>query len=224
MQYRCEATSLEGFIQQLAVNYLPHGYWFCVAGEVPVGKDPAAVDRKLIERYGIGLSRWARARRKRGGAANLHYLRWERSFVLIATHGHHRFFEDEKRKVFDVRRSPIRVGGYAVSFRQGRSHVRIDDERYRELKAYFLDRAAHRSATAVADELRTLPFEPYAPVRRQLFIILRAVNRARRTAGFEPVPWTALRLRRRIVRPFEQDAAERSRESPTTSLGKGLSE
>lgn len=203
MPYRCEATSLEGFIQQLAVNYLPHGYWFCVTGEIPAGKDPEAVDRKLIERYGVDLSRWARARRKRGGGANIQYLRWQRFFVILSTHGHHRFFDDEQAIVFDVRRSPVRVGGYAVSFRQGRSHVRMDDERYRELKAYFLERATHRTAAALAEELRRLPFEPYAPVRCQFFIILRAVNRARRAAGFQPVPWTALRLRRRIVKPFE---------------------
>lgn len=203
MAYRCEATSFEGFIQQLAVAYLPHGYWFCVAGEVPAGKDPRAVDRKLIERYEVDLSRWARARRKKAGGANVHYLRWDRSFVLLATHGHHRFFEEERESVFDVRRAPIRVGGYAVSFRQGHAHVRLDQERYRELKAYFLELATHRTASTLAEELRALPVEPYAPVRRQLFIILRAVNRSRRAAGFQLVPWTALRLRRRILRPFE---------------------
>lgn len=202
MLYRCEATSLEGFIQQLAVSYLPHGYWFCVAGEVPSEKDPRAVDRKLTERYGVSRSRWSRARRKRGGGANLHYLRYRSFFVLLATHGQHVFFEEERASIFDVRRSPIRVAGYAVSFRQGRSHVRLDSERYRELKAYFLELATHRTAAAIASELHALPFEPYAPVRRQLFIILRAVNRLRRAAGFQPVPWTALRLRRRIVHPF----------------------
>lgn len=203
MMYRCEASSLEGFIQQLAVSYLPHGYWFCVAGQIPPEKDPRAVDRKLTERYGVSLSRWARARRKRAGAANVHYLRYEHFFVLLATHGHHDFFEEERENIFDVRRSPVRVGGYAVSFRHGRSHVRLETECYRELKAYFLELSTHRTAVAIADELRSLPFEPYAPIRRQLFIILRAVNRARRAAGFQPVPWTALRLRRRIVRPFE---------------------
>lgn len=47
-----------------------------------------------------------------------------------------------------------------------------------------------------------IPFEPYAPVRRQLLNILRAVNRVRQAAGFESVPVSALRLRRRVVRPF----------------------
>lgn len=204
MGYRCEATSLEGFIQQLAVAYLPHGYWFCVAGRIPSEKNPAAVDRKLMDRYGIECSRWARARKKRVGGANVHYLRWDRFFVLLATHGQHRFFEDERENVFDVRRSPIRVAGYAVSVRQGHSHVRLDAERYRELKSYFIERSTHRTAAEMADELRSLPFEPYAPVRQQLFIILRALNRARKAAGFQQVPWTALRLRRRIVRPFDE--------------------
>jgi hypothetical protein len=172
-------------------------------GEVPPGKDPAAVDRKLLGRYDIECSRWARARRKRAGGANLQYLRHERFFVLLATHGQHRFFEDERANIVDLRRTPLRLAGYAVSFRQGHAHVRLDLERYRELKAYFLERATHRSAGALAEELRALPFEPYAPVRRQLFIILRAVNRARRAAGFQPIPWTVLRLRRRIVRPFD---------------------
>src|SRR5512139_1638962 len=74
MEYRCVATSVEGFVQQLAVAYVQHGYWFYVAGWIPGRKDAEAVDRKLIDQYGIGISKWARARRKQQGLANLHYL------------------------------------------------------------------------------------------------------------------------------------------------------
>jgi hypothetical protein len=35
-KYRCEATSVEGFLQQLAVAYITTGYWFYVTGEIPV--------------------------------------------------------------------------------------------------------------------------------------------------------------------------------------------
>src|SRR5262249_30215594 len=59
MRYHCEATSIPGFVQQLAVCYLRHGYYFYVSGCIPAGKDPCDVDRKLIERYGIDLSKWA---------------------------------------------------------------------------------------------------------------------------------------------------------------------
>jgi hypothetical protein len=44
MVYRAEATSIGGFIQQLAVSYVRNGYWFYVAGSVPEGKDPRAID------------------------------------------------------------------------------------------------------------------------------------------------------------------------------------
>lgn len=48
-----------------------------------------------------------------------------------------------------------------------------------------------------------MPFEPYAPVRRQLLALRRAVNWRRKLAGLEPVPVTGIRLKRRIYRPFE---------------------
>ena len=47
-----------------------------------------------------------------------------------------------------------------------------------------------------------LPFEPYAPVRRQLLNLLRAVNLVRKQAGYRPVPVEVVPLRRRIVTPF----------------------
>lgn len=48
MVYRCRATSLEGFIQQLAVSYVARGYWFYVKGWIPHSKAPEAIDGKLM--------------------------------------------------------------------------------------------------------------------------------------------------------------------------------
>ena len=70
------------------------------------------------------------------------------------------------------------------------------------IKGYFLDVCVHRSVEQIRKELQMMPFEPYAPVRRQMLNILRAMNRKRRTAGLGPVPIEALRLRRRILKPF----------------------
>lgn len=202
---RCEASSVAGFIQQLAVSYVTHGYIFYVLGRIPDGKNPRAVDEKLIGRYGVQISKWARARRKRAGGANVQYLRHGQVFVLLATHGQHPFFADEGDRVRDLRRVPLKAFGYAVSFRRGHAHVRIEREEFKRLKAYFLEVAVHRRAESIAAELARLPFEPYAPVRRQLLELLRLVNRARREAGYEPVPVECLRLKRRIVRPFEAE-------------------
>lgn len=201
--YRCEAGSVEGFVQQLAVSYLSHGYYFYVTGSVPPAKSLHAVDEKLIARYHIDLSKWARSRRKATGQANVHYLRYDRFFVLLATHGQHPFFEEEAKLIRDARRVAIKFAGYSISYRGGHPHVRIEQEQYKYLKAYFQELALHRSGDKLARALYALPFEPYAPVRRQLLALLRAVNQKRRAAGFTPIDSSCLRMKRHIYRPFE---------------------
>lgn len=209
--YRCEAASLAGFIQQVAVSYVGSGYIFYVAGTVPERKDPRRVDEKIIDRYGIAISRSARARRKRGGYANVHYIRHRQFFTILATRGVHPFFESEP--FLDIRRVPLRYGGYSVGYRKstvtGRWHpsVRIEREEYLRLKSYFFEGATHRTRAELETELGRVPFEPFAPVRRQMLNIVRALNRVRRTAGLERVSWECLRLRRRPVRVFAEPGA-----------------
>jgi hypothetical protein len=43
---------------------------------------------------------------------------------------------------------------------------------------------------------------PYAPVRRQLLALLGRVNRRRKEGRLGPVPVTAIRYQRPIVKPF----------------------
>lgn len=214
MRYRAEVTTVAGFVQQIACCYLRHGYWFYVSGEIPRRKTFVDVDRKLIEKYGIGVSEATRARRKQLGQANLQYIRHHQFFVILATHGKHRFYEDESNSIRDMRRTPVRYSGYSISYRRGgrtksgqpdykwHAHVEIERQRYLEIKAWFLDLAVHRSAEHIALAFYRLPFEPYAPVRRQMLNILRAVNAARKQAGFRQIPTEVLPLRRRVVRPF----------------------
>lgn len=214
MRYRAETTSITGFVQQIACCYLRHGYWFYVTGRIPRGKDPKAIDAKLIQKYGIDVSESTRTRRKRAGIANLQYLRHDQFFVVLATKGEHRFFADESTSIRDIRRVPLKYSGYSISYRRGgrtrdgqsdgrrHAHVCIERRRYLELKAWLLDRATQRPAETIALAFYRVPFEPYAPVRRQLLNLWRAVNQARHTAGLRRVPVEVLPLRRRIVLPF----------------------
>lgn len=198
------ATSLEGFIQQLAVCYVGRGYYYYVLGRVPEGKDPAAIDRKLIEKYGITAKKWERADRKRRGLANLQYIRYRQTFVLLCSEGEHVFRRRERESLRDARKVGIRFGGYLVSFRNGHVQVRIDPDTYRQLKAYYVDLACRRRRDALIQEFYRAPFEPYAPIRRQMFNILREVNRHRKRAGYDWVPASAIWLKRRVVKPFEE--------------------
>jgi hypothetical protein len=207
MAYRWAATSVAGFVQQLAVSYITHGYVFYVAGRIPEGKDPARTDAKLIAQYGVDVSKWTRARQRKQGRASVQYLRHDRFFVLVATHGEHPFFAAEGKRIRDFRRQPLYFHGYAIGCRKGRdgkwhASVRIARGPFAELKQRFAALAVHRSVEELCLEFWRLAFEPYAPVRDQLRILLRAVNRRRTVAGLEPVPREALRWRRRAVQPF----------------------
>lgn len=224
MVYRFEATSVVGFVQMLASNYLAHGYFFYVTGRVPEGKNPEAIDRKILDKYGIELSAQQRSRRKALGNANLHYLRFQNLFVIVATHGKHLFFEHEANSLRDIRRVPLQFHGYSISVKRGgflkkeeneqgeelvakdhrhRVHVLIGKEAYRLLEAELLDLATHRSADKLKWMFWNQPYEPYAPVRRQLLRLLKAVNAKRDAMGFERLPYGCIRYRRQIVMPFE---------------------
>lgn len=81
-------------------------------------------------------------------------------------------------------------------------HVRLDEETYHGMKSYFLNIATHRRSDALAEEFSELWCQSYGPIRAQLRNILRAVNAARKKAGFDTLPLTVIRFKRRIVRAF----------------------
>lgn len=216
MQYRAVATSVEGFVQQIACCYLRWGYWFYVTGQIPDGKDSCGIDAKLIAKYGIAVSESTRARRKKSGQANLQYLRFERYFIILATKGQHHFFEDEGAQIRDIRRVPLRFAGYSISYRRGgrtrdgrkdpswHAHVAIERRHQLELSAHLSRLANRRAPDSVASAIYNLSYEPYAPIRRQLLILLRSVNRRRHELGYKPLPIDIVPLRRRVVKPFTE--------------------
>ena len=80
---------------------------------------------------------------------------------------------------------------------------------YRDLIAWYEQHACHKTVEELSRELWNLPFEPYAPIRRQFLNLLRIINKHRRPAGLPAVPPDCLRLRRRIVKVFEEANEER---------------
>ncbi len=230
MAYLCEAQSPEAVVQLIAASYLRHGFYWYVTGSIPAGKTPAAIDRKLIAKYGIDVSEWERRHRKQRGIANAHYLRYQQWFILMVSEGHHPLKQPaakggEGEHLRDCRRTPIRFHGYSISYRRAgvtaaggstpkfHAHVRIDDATYRSLRDRFVDLATHQTAETLANEFGRIPFARYAPVRRQLLNILRAVNDRRKQQSFQLLPHSILKLKRTpvpvYVRPepeVQQDA------------------
>ena len=200
-----ETTTVGGMVQLLAARYLPNGYRYYVSGLVPERKDPRAVDQKIMMKYAIAENRWARYRRKREGQVNLRYLRHGRRFLILATgpHGAHPFFEQELA-VRDVEAVPIRFDGYELSFRGGQVWVRIDRKAFREFRQRVLGNALKKEVSALINEFRSLPYEPYRSVRYQMFRLLDEVNQRRKAAGLPRVPDWVVPSRRKSRRVFER--------------------
>ena len=208
MMYRCEATSVEGFIQQLAVGYVARGYLFYVAGSIPEGKEPQDTDERIIKKYGIDVSKFTRCRENKEGIAPIQYLRFNRFFLILAKHGEHRFFCEE-RGLRNIRVHPVRFAGYSVGSRKGRdgkwhASVRIERTEFKILKQCFLRMSLTASTEILTVRFAGLGFAPYAPVRDQHRILLRAVNKKRKAAGLEMISDAVLPKGRRIVRPFQK--------------------
>lgn len=217
-------SSVDGMLAML-VNLVSKGYRYYFVGTVKEGKSAEAVDERMLAYYEADLPKWRRERRKLQGLANFRYLRYDGWYVVLATEGAApRFWSEDRGRIRDVRHTAIRFRGYSVAYRQGgwkdrklwkdpavrerdmkwHARVLLDEETFAGLKAYFLNIAVHRDAGFLANEFLSLPFQPYRPIREQLFVILRVVNQARKLAGYQRVPTSVIPFKRRIVRAFER--------------------
>lgn len=196
------AASVVGLVRHIALYHVNRGYEFYLTGHVPERKrdQPEEVDRAIVEKYGIAMSKYARHRRRRAGEAAVAYYRLGDFWVMLATPGRHRFFEENSAGIKNFRRRPLVIGDYSISIRGGKLHVSLADEFYRELRGFLVNQAVLRSAPRLAQEFYELPVEPFGPVQRQLRKILREVNAQRKTAGLSRIPGRVIPCRLRIVR------------------------
>lgn len=222
MSNRHLVASVDGMVAQL-VNLIAKGYRYYFVGMVADREAQFNRDERMLDYYEAQLPKWTRERRKKRGLANFRYLRYEEWFIVLATDGQApMFWNEDRQRIRDVRNTPVRFKGYSISYRKGgwkdrrkwsdpavreqdmKWHVRVqlDSETFDGVKAYFQNIATHRQADFLAREFAELSFQPYRPVREQLFQILRAVNRARQSAGYQRVPASVIRFKRRIVRAF----------------------
>jgi len=214
--YPCEAKSIDAFLAQV-VRYVSSGHYFYIRCLIPEHKVPRAVDEKILSLYDIRRSRWQRKRRQLKASAGIHYLRYDRLFVVMLTKGRHDvFYRDHGSCALDIRRTALKVFGYSVRWgfseaqQRHRVSVRLDKATYTRLKTHMLTICrwpAYRDREAMEREFRGLPYQLYGPVREQLYTVARAVNRARRRAGISEIDYDCLGNKMRVTRVFCQGAA-----------------
>jgi len=238
-------VSAAAFVRQLVTAYLHHGYWWYVADTIPAHKrDLHKVDRNIIDRWRIDLPRRQRILRKHQGRANLHYLRHDRFFVILATGGQHEFKQHNAASLRCIKNDRLFYGGYSVRYAQAgyksrakwkdpniaerdpkrRAHVRIERREYEALRAQFLELALHRSVDYLRAVFWNVPFDAYQPVQWQLHVIRREVNALRKTAGIEPLSPDCVRSKLQPMRRYMGDSTEAScqRVFPTTETTSGV--
>ena len=179
------------FVRHVAVNCVSRGYFFFVVGQIPAEKDPKCVDSKIMDKYGTEVSKWARARRKRKGVAAVQYLRFRRTFLILATEGRHLFFSEEAKVLKDIRRTALKFGGFSILHRKGgrKDYVSVALERRRWLllRKEFRLEALSCDSNELALKLRSLLRPRFAGISRQVGRLLRVVNRLRKRAQVELV-------------------------------------
>ena len=213
MEYQCEATGVTGFLSQLC-RLIGSGHYFYFVGKIPDGKDVTKIDQKLIAEYDVAQPKWRRKKRYRGTRAGVHYIREGRTFLLLATHGKHKFFEQNQTTIRDFRRTALKYRGYSIRYtysekkRRLAVFIRLDRDTYQKVKGYLLGLATHpgySNRERLEAVFREIPFVSYGPVYEQLFAILRACNRRRRYAGFLPIRKSAIRKRIGVAKSLKTD-------------------
>lgn len=207
MSQQFVAASVVGLVRHLALYYVNRGYEYYVTGCIPKRKQsrPEDIDRAMIEKYGIAMSKYTRYRRRHAGAASVAYFRHGNFWVVVATEGAHQFIEQNAAILREFRRQPLVFGGYSIGIKEGKLHVALADDLFREFRGYLVNQAVYRSAATLAKEFYELPAEPFGPVQRQLRQILREVNAERKAAGMARVPGRAIPCQLRIIRLQDRD-------------------
>lgn len=176
--------------------------WFYEHGVIPRGVDRLAVDLHMRAKYEIPRDKHHARRLRQKGRATVRYLRLDDFWIILASHGNCVFLAE--RRFSDIRRKRLILYGYSIAHRNGRASVRIHEEQYRMLVEYFRQNAIGWPVSRLAAEIDGLPFERFAPVRRQLIGLIRTVNRERAAWGLDGISYTDIRLAPRSIPVFER--------------------
>lgn len=206
--YNPKVLLTKSVLMQRCADRCRAGYYFHVAGVVPLERAPALV-RKFRDLYVVHLGKDARYRRKRAGLGNAHLLLWqhdrglrELTFVLLVTGGDHPAHQLER--LADVREPASRlvITGYEL-IRQTRPDSsapavtwRMTAQTYQEWRNRIIAAVRGRDAMGLRQAWWSLHRAPgFAPIRRQARAIAKLARAEYGRVRSGPFPHSPLRLR-----------------------------
>lgn len=215
--------NIDAALSQL-VRLIGHGYHFVFYAELKHGKDPAALDEKLIDLWDLDQPGWKRESRRRGKAPSIWYLRYREHYFLLSTKGRsvdehkrtvpHPFFLEYGDTLVDVQRYALYFCGYSIRYPRVHGvhqlNVSLEKRAYEYHRDTLLQKSTserYRTREAMEAEFAKLPHQPYRLVLEQYHRILRLVNKRRaRYRGFEPAREECIPDRIRVATLYDRAA------------------
>ena len=190
VDYLC--NSWQYLLQQL-VFLIGKGYYKYHCGFIPEGKEYKAVniDKKIINKYNINLSKDQRYRRKKKKLSNFYYLRWKNQFFILQTDGELDVEIDDE--FFDIRikqkesnRLSVVVSenmkfNLSMRYKEKSKYsvtVSFSNETYKDLKAEIEELIQHKQTKKLEnlfENLRGIP--AWQGVIKQEYKLLEEVYR-----------------------------------------------
>lgn len=183
---RHNIQSLSLFLAKIAL-YVRYGYTRYAIRQIPEGKDLIATDFKIVRAYEITFSRPKRSKRKKQGLANVMYLRYKNTFILLATEGEHETFNNIDS--IDLKQHPIIFSGYTVFIKNHKPCVQISKRRFKVVKKITIEMTLHNHGK-VTRWLRSItPFNRFKGINQQRWKLYKQVNKKRKAAGLTKINW-----------------------------------
>lgn len=180
-----EAVTLGMFLSKVML-YMRYGYVRYAVREIPPTKDVNRVDRKILTSYSVTFHRTTRANRRKKGLANAIYIRFNYTFILLATSGTHEAFDRIVSRNFHT--TPLHFRGYSLGFKQGKPHLIITPTRYKAIRKELQNIALHNQSKVTAYFQRISPFR-FAGINQQKWKLFVEVNKRRKIAGVALISW-----------------------------------
>lgn len=185
--------TFRALVQQIAVGYVARGYVYWVRGRIPQSKlgapeTPCESDWKMIAKYGCDGSRNMRYKGKKNGRASVAYLRWNDVFVLLATEGEHAFFEAEGSAVRDIRVTPLALGNYVITYKNGSALVDLKDSLWKKISRVLWELSLIEKAALEKKLSREMKKWPaYKPIQNRWERLLESINARRKRSRLVPI-------------------------------------
>lgn len=217
-----EVISWQGLIQMI-VYLAGRGYYHWHMIYLPESKQHkwASIDKKLITKYGMDISKYTRRDRKKRNIANFYYLRWEHIAILLHTDGEITGkvqtsiakLNDTIDEFFDIRKTHMflnigDISTYEIYKDQDTIVVKLEKQFYRELKTGLMDVAETKNKSRMKHTFNKLNGMPsWSGVYAQKKALAKFLVKQARKNGVKLNLSDLRMVRKRFVyKVFKEDA------------------